>query len=79
MCYITATEFKKRLGYYMELSNKEDVYVTKNNKVITVLVSPEDKALQNFLALEGILYSPEVEKKTNDEILGEEILKRCGF
>lgn len=55
MCYITATELKNNLGHYLELSSKEDVYVTKNGKVITVLTSPETVGIDNLLKLEGVL------------------------
>ena len=55
MCYITATELKTNLSHYMELSNKEDVYVTKNNKIITVLVSPKTKAMREGIIQEGEL------------------------
>ena len=34
MCYVTATELKKNLSYYLERSMTEDVYVTKNKKII---------------------------------------------
>ena len=37
MCYITATELKNNLGHYLELSSKEDVFITKNGKPIAVL------------------------------------------
>ena len=34
MCYVTATELKNNLSYYLEKSMTEDVYVTKNKKDI---------------------------------------------
>ena len=79
MCEITATEFKNNLGYYLDLSQKEDILITKNNKPYCVLSNSKDKALSDFLALRGILKSKETEQLTNDEILGKEILAKCGF
>ena len=79
MCYITATELKNNLGHYLELAQKEDIYVTKNKKVIAVLSNPEDKALNNFLSLRGILKNGETDNLDYDEIIGQEIMKRCGF
>lgn len=78
MCYITATELKNNLSHYMELSQSEDVYVTKNNKVITVLTSVEKNKLALIESTRGFLGS--VPEETNfDTIIKEEILKRCGF
>ena len=45
MCYVTATELKNNLSYYLEKSKEEDIYITKNNRVISVLVSPQIKAI----------------------------------
>ena len=78
MCYITATEFKNNLGYYMELSAKEDVYITKNNKVITVLSSPEKHRLLLVEQLSGSF--GKVDDDINyDEILKEELMKKCTY
>ena len=79
MRVITATELKKHLGYYLELSAKENVYVTKNNRVITVLSNPQDAALNDFLSLRGILKTPETEGFTSDELLGKAILEKYGL
>ena len=41
---ITATELKQNLGKYLLLSATEDVYITKNGKVISKLTNPfQDK------------------------------------
>lgn len=78
MTYITATELKNNLSHYMDLSLTEDVYVTKNDKVITVLVNPEKHAFENFLDLPNKL--PKVDSDlTSDDAIKEEVLKRCGF
>lgn len=40
MCIITASELKQNLGKYLEHSATEDVVVTKNGKIISVLTTP---------------------------------------
>ncbi len=49
---ITATEFKSNFGKYLLLAAKEDIYITKNGKIIAKLTNPfEDKvALVDSLA-----------------------------
>ena len=78
MCYVNATEFKRNLSHYMALSEKEDVYVTKNNKVITVLVNPQDKALSDFLSFHRELGKNKIDE-SYDDILFQEIKTRCGL
>ena len=76
MCYITATELKNNLGHYMELSFSEDIYVTKNNKVITVLSNPEKHKLLLVDELKGSI--GKVDESINyDDILKEEILEHA--
>lgn len=79
MCEITATEFKKHLGYYLDLSQKEDIRIVKNSKTISVLSSGKDHALNDFLSLKSSLANKDTEELTNDELLGKAILEKCGF
>ena len=37
---ITATEFKLNLGKYLRLVNLEDIWITKNGKMIAKLINP---------------------------------------
>lgn len=37
---ITATELKENLGKYLLLSATEDIYITKNGKIISKLSNP---------------------------------------
>ena len=75
MCYVTATELKNNLSYYLEKSLEEDVYITKNKRVISVLINPHYKA---FLELSKIVEDLDIPEsnKTDEEIICEEILKR---
>ena len=43
MTIITATELKNNLGSYIEQSSKEDIYVTKNGKIVTMLSRPNNR------------------------------------
>lgn len=74
MCYITATELKENLSKYLELSQTEDVYVTKNNKVITKLTNPKKDSLQRLLALKGVL-GEMPKNKTYKDVIGEAIIE----
>ena len=82
MCYVTATELKNNLSYYLEKSKEEDVFVTKNNQVISVLVNPQLRALyeaERIIKSLNIQESEEDKKKYYKELIGEEIMKKCGY
>ena len=76
MCYVTATELKNNLSFYLEKSLEEDVYITKNGKVISVLVNPQMKA---FLELKRMIEEMEIDSSismSDEDIIAEEIEKR---
>lgn len=52
---ITATELKQNLGKYLLLSAQEDIYITKNGKVIAKLTNPHQKRVDTAKSLFGIL------------------------
>lgn len=52
---ITATELKQNLGKYLLLSAQEDVYITKNGKVIAKLTNPYQDRVSTAQSLFGIL------------------------
>ena len=76
MCYVTATELKKNLSYYLEKSATEDVYVTKNKRIITILVNPKLKAYFDFKQFVEELDLHDNGETKDEEILFEEIMKR---
>ncbi len=51
---ITATEFKTNLGKYLELVLKEDIFITKNGKVIAQLSQPQMDKIAILNSLVGI-------------------------
>ena len=52
---ITATELKQNLGKYLLLSAQEDIYITKNGKVIAKLTNPYQNRVETAKSLFGIL------------------------
>lgn len=52
---ITATELKQNLGKYLLLSAQEDIYITKNGKVIAKLTNPNQDRVNTAQSLFGIL------------------------
>lgn len=54
---ITATELKLNLGKYLKLAQSEDVFVTKNGKVIVKLTNPNQDRVDIVKSLYGMLPS----------------------
>ncbi len=52
---ITATELKNNLGKYLFLSATEDIYITKNGKVVAKLTNPHQDRVEMAKSLFGIL------------------------
>lgn len=52
---ITATELKRNLGKYLMLSAHEDIYITKNGRVIAKLTNPNQNRVNTARSLFGIL------------------------
>lgn len=52
---ITATELKKNLGKYLVLSATEDIFITKNGKVVAKLTNPYQDRVETAKSLFGIL------------------------
>ena len=46
MVQVTATELKNNLGKYLKKSEFEDVYITKNGVIVSVLSNPNQSRLQ---------------------------------
>ena len=52
---ITATELKMNLGKYLLLSATEDIFITKNGKVVAKLTNPFQDRVRLVESLVGIL------------------------
>lgn len=68
---ITATELKLNLGRYLKLSETEDVYITKNGKVIARLSNPNLDKLAIVDSLIGILPPEASLEKAREERLSK--------
>ena len=52
---ITATELKNKLGKYLMLAATEDIFITKNGKVVAKLSNPHQDRVDMAKSLFGIL------------------------
>lgn len=52
---ITATELKLNLSKYLLLAEKEDVYITRNGKVVAKLTNPYQDRVDMAKSLFGVL------------------------
>ena len=72
MTQVTATEFKMNLGYYLEKVHTEDIWITKNGKMIAKLVNPNVSAVDSIA---GIL-KEQISSDTDRYSIREERLER---
>ena len=66
---ITATELKSNLSKYLILSATEDVYITRNGKVISKLTNPFQERVAVAKSLFGILPDDITEDEAREERL----------
>ena len=52
---VTATELKNNLGKYLALSATEDIFITKNGRVVAKLINPYQDRVETAKSLFGIL------------------------
>lgn len=67
---VTATELKNNLGKYLLLSATEDIFITKNGKVVAKLTSPYEDRVQTARSLFGILPKEADVEEARQERLG---------
>ena len=66
---ITATELKENLSKYLLLAITEDVYITKNGKVVAKLTNPFTDRVETAQSLIGILPADVTLEEARDERL----------
>ena len=66
---VTATEFKLNLGKYLALAENEDVYITKNGKVVAKLTNPNADRVETAKSLLGIIPADITPEKAREERL----------
>lgn len=64
---ITATELKMNLGKYLLLAAREDIYITKNGKIIAKLTNPYQDRVDMAKSLFGILPADTILEETQEE------------
>lgn len=52
---ITATELKMNLSKYLLLAEKEDVFITRNGKVVAKLTNPYQDRVETAKSLFGVI------------------------
>lgn len=67
---VTATELKNNLGKYLVLSATEDIFITKNGKVIAKLTNPYQDRVATAKSLFGILPKNADLEESKQERLG---------
>ncbi len=67
---VTATELKNNLGKYLSLSEKEDIMITRNGKVVAKLSNPNKDRVETAKSLFGILPPDANLDATKNERLG---------
>ena len=66
---VTATELKMNLGKYLMLAETEDVFITKNGKVIAKLTNPNADRVEMAKSLFGVIPSDVTVEEARDERL----------
>lgn len=66
---ITATELKNHLSAYLLLSATEDIYITKNGKVIAKLTGPFQNRVDTVNSLYGSIPSEMTSEEAQEERL----------
>lgn len=67
---ITATEFKENLGKYLAIAQTEDVYISKNGKIIARLTEPFSTRVDDVRSLFGIIPDDITPEEAREERLG---------
>lgn len=73
---ITATELKNNLGKYLLLSATEDIFITKNGKVVAKLTNPYQDRVETAKSLFGILPQDADVEAARAENLGIKMQKK---
>ena len=68
---ITATELKQNLGKYLMLAATEDVFITRNGKIVAKLSNPYQDRVDVAKSLFGIIPSNITVEEARDERLNE--------
>ena len=73
MLQITVTELRKKLSYYLKLSQTEDILVTKNNIAISLLSFQRKSNWERFIHFGEDLPEKIPNDKSCKELIGDAI------
>lgn len=68
---ITATELKVNLGKYLMLAETEDIYITRNGKIVAKLTNPYQDRVDVSKSLFGILPNDVTLEEAREERLNK--------
>ena len=68
---VTATEMKSNLGMYLMMAQKEDIYITRNGKVVAKLTNPYQDRVDLAKSLFGVLPDDLTPEQAREERLRE--------
>ena len=69
---ITATEMKSNFGKYLDLVEREDITLTRNGKIVAVIMKPKKNSAYGTLSK----YASEDLRKTEKNVMEREIVKK---
>lgn len=75
---VSATEFKTRVGKYLEIVDKEEIIITRNGKQVAKLVPVKHQVTPNADFLYGLLANREKKDVTAEQIREERIKLKYG-
>ena len=78
MISVSITEFRKKTNYYISLSKNEDVQITKYKKVVGILSGKNNDYYNTLNKLYGSLAN-HYDHTSYKDMIGEEIMRRCGY
>lgn len=68
---ITATELKLNLGKYLMLAETEDIYITRNGKVVAKLCNPYQDRVDTAKSLFGVISNDMTLEEAREERLNK--------
>ena len=66
---ITATELKENLGKYLQMASTEEIFITKNGKVVAKLSNPYQDRIEMARSLGGSVPSDIMLEEAREERL----------
>jgi len=75
---VNATEFKTRVGKYLEIVDKEEIIITRNGREVAKLIPITKQGTPNADFLYGLLAHSEKKDITKDQIRDERIKGKYG-